>query len=48
MIESMAKSLAAKLDMDEAKVLAALQEAMSANRPADAQPSVQPSSEPTK
>ena len=45
-IASMAKSLAEKLDLDEAKVLAALQEAMSASRPTDA--GTQPSAEPTK
>ena len=48
MIESMAKSLAEKLDLDEAKVLAALRETMSACRPAHDQPSGQPSIEPTK
>lgn len=43
MVATMAKALAEKLDLDEAKVLAALQEAMAANRPSDA-----PSAQPTK
>jgi DNA-binding transcriptional MocR family regulator len=41
-IETMAKALAQKLNLDEATVLSALQEAMASQRGPDGQPSSQP------